>query len=813
MKSTFLNKSCFGALRFFLLAGLLFSQTTDAQIKNIRFKHLTVDDGLSHSWVHCILQDQYGFMWFGTDDGLDRYDGYSIREFKHNFRDTNSLGSSSVMSMAEDSRGKLWIGTREGLNLYDRKTGRFIKNFKVARTSISSIAEDKDKNLWIGTMRDLYRYNLENDSVEIYGSNDLTQEKIFASLQSKTLRTILIDGKNNVWIGTNCGLLLYRKEKNSFINYYHDDQDPRSIGDNFVYSILEDKAGRLWVGTRNGLDLLTNAQDRPLKGNFEHYQNDRDDESSISSGTILSLLEDDRQNLWIGTENGGLDMLNLNTFQNRVNTFIHFKNDPTRSTSLSNNSVNAFCQDAQGNIWIGTYGDGINRINLQEDKFIHIKSELGKERSLNNSQVNAFLEEEDFLWIGTEGGLNRYNKRTDSFTYFVHDPSNKNSIGSDAVYALCKDKEGNLWVGTWAGGLNRFDYRSETFDHYYHDPQDTNSIGSNNIFSIIEDSKGNLCIGTMGNGLNILDRDRTICTHYSTLNSGIYTDYVSAIIEAKNGDLWLADEAAVVRFDRATKRFERFRNSAGDSTSLSSNKVVAIFEDSKGNLWVGTDAGLNLFNKSTNGFTCYRTENGLPDNSINSIVEDDRGNLWLGTNKGLSKFNNAVDLPMKPEFRNFTRDDGLQGNGFRNRSCCKGTDGLLYFGGSNGFNVFDPDNVPKNSYVPPIVITDFQVFHKPFNIGERGLGKGTGVEETLILSRKQSVLTFDFAALNYIASSKNQYAFKMEGFDKDWYYVGTKHTVDYTNLSPGKYVFRVKGSNNDGVWNEKGVALPIVIKP
>ncbi|MGD1045068.1 MAG: two-component regulator propeller domain-containing protein [Bacteroidota bacterium] len=804
MKDTFFEKLFLVALLFFMLIGfLIYPQMLDAQIKNIRFKHITVDDGLSHSWVHSILQDKYGFIWFGTDAGLDRFDGYSFREYKNNFRDTNSISSSCVTSMLKDSRGELWIGTREGLNLYDRKNDRFIKYSKVQQESIWSIAEDKDKNLWIGATSNFWRYNLENDSVYTY---NLPQKSV-------TARSIFVDSRNNVWIGTYYGLLLYDKERNSFVHYYHDANDSSSLGNNNIWSILEDKAGKLWIGTQAGLDLFTNAQQRPQKGIFEHYQNDSKDESSISNGAVLSLLEDDKHNLWIGTENGGLDMIDLTNFQNRVNTFIHFKNDPSRTTSLSNNSIYSLCQDEQGNIWIGTHGDGINRINLQEDKFIHLKSELGSKRSLNNSQVNTFLEEEDFLWIGTEGGLNRYNKREDTFTHFVYNPSDKRSIGSNAVWAICKDKLGNLWVGTWGGGLNKFNYKTETFEHYYNDPKDTNSIGNNNIFSIIEDSRGNLLIGTMGGGLNIFDRKKKIFTRYNTSNSGINTNYVSSIIEAKNGNIWLADETSIEHFDIVTKKFENFTHSANDSTSLSSNKVISIFEDSKGNFWAGTNAGLNLFNKSTKGFTCYRTENGLPDNSINSILEDDHGNLWIGTDKGLSKFNNAVNLPAKPEFKNYTHEDGLQGNGFRQRSSCKGTDGLMYFGGSNGFNVFDPDNVPKNSYIPPIVITNFQIFNKPVNIGERGLGKETGVDEDLILSHTQSFFSFDFAALNYIASSKNQYAYKMEGFDKDWYYVGTKHTVNYTNLNPGKYIFRVKGSNNDGVWNEKGVALPIIIKP
>lgn len=809
MKNTLFNKLFFVALGFFMLIGLLiYPQIVDAQIKNIRFKHLTVNDGLSNNWVHSILQDKYGFIWFGSDDGLDRFDGYSFREYKNNFRDTNSISSASAWTIFKDSRGELWIGTRLGLNRYDRKNDRFIKYSEVPQQLVCSIAEDKDKNLWVSTNTDLFCLNLENNSVHKYGRNDFSQKKNYIELSS-----VVVDSRNNVWIGSTNGLFLYDKEKDSFINYNYDDNDPGSLGDNRIYSILEDKAGRLWIGNQAGLDLFTNAQDHPQKGIFEHYQNDSRDESSISKGTIRSLLEDDKHNLWIGTENGGLDMINLTNFHNRVNTFIHFKNDPSNGTSLSNNSIYSLCQDEQGNIWIGTYGDGINRINLQEDKFIHLKSELGRKRSLNNSQVNTFLEEDDFLWIGTEGGLNRYNKRDDTFTHFVNDPLDKKSIGSNAVCAIYKDKLGNLWVGTWAGGLNRFDYRTETFEHYYNDPKDTSSIGSNNIFSIIEDSRGNLWIGTWGDGLNMFDRKKNTFTRYNISNSGICTNYVTSIIEAKNGALWVVDETSIERFDRVTKNFERFVHSANDTTSLSGNKVISIYEDSKGNLWIGTDAGLNLFNKSTNGFTYYQREDGLPDNSINSITQDDHGNLWMGTNKGISKFNNAVNLPIKPKFNNYTYADGLQGNGFRNRSCCKGTDGLMYFGGSNGFNVFDPDNVPENLYIPPIVITNFQIFHKPVNIGERGLGKETGVDEDLILSHTQSVISLDFAALNYIASFKNQYAFKMEGFDKDWYYVGAKHTTTYTNLNPGKYIFRVKGSNNDAVWNEKGVALPIVIKP
>jgi PAS domain S-box-containing protein len=793
-----------------MLIVLLWSFAT-AQTQNIQFKHLTTNDGLSHSFVHSICQDKYGFIWIGSDDGLNRFDGNNFHVYKKNIRDKYSISSSNVISVFEDSRGDLWIGTRQGLNLYDRKNDRFIRYPRWSQFVINSIAEDKERNLWIGTSVDLYRYDVKNDSVQEYLPNTLLRDKGY--LSGVGILPIMIDSRKNVWIGTSYGLNLYDKEKNLFINYYYDENNPNSLNSNDIRSILEDKSGRIWIGTPVGLNLFTNPKDHPKKSMFVHYQNSSYDQNSISKGAVLSLLEDDKHNLWIGIENGGLDLLDLNTYKKGVNNFVHFKNDPNRGTSLSNNSIYSLFQDKQGNIWIGTFGNGLNILNPIADKFMHFKSEPGSKNSLSNNQVNVFLEENDFLWIGTEGGLNRYNKKDNTFKHYVNDPLNKKSIGSNAVWALCKDKRGNLWIGTWGGGLNRFDYKTESFEHYYNDPRDTNSIGSNNMFSIFEDSRGRLWIGTMGGGLNMFDSKRKIFTRYNISNSGIYTNYVSSIIEAKNGDLWLANETSFERFDRKTKIFEHYVHVDGDSTSLSSNKAISSFADSKGNIWLGTDAGLNLFNESTKGFTCYQIENGLPDNCINSILEDDHGNLWIGTNKGLSKFINAINLPAKPEFKNYSYGDGLQGNEFGRRSCLRGADGTMYFGGTNGFNVFNPDKIIGNTYIPPVVITEFRIFNNPMTIGDKGLKNDADSAEDLILSSKQSVFSLDFSALNYVSSSNNQYAYKMEGFDNAWNYVGTKHTTTYTNLDPGKYIFRVKGSNNDGVWNEKGIALPIVITP
>jgi PAS domain S-box-containing protein len=817
MKKTIFKKTFTGFLPILLLLWiitLIFPQAITAQIRNMHFKHLTTDDGLSQSWVHSVIQDKYGFIWMASEDGLNRYDGNSFRIYKNNYRDQYSISNNGILTLFENSKGDLWIGTRKGLNLYDRKNDRFNRYTRWSER-ITTIAEDKNKILWVGTESGLYSLDLKNDSINTYNiPGDLSRNNV-SRIGEQTLKVykICIDKRDNIWIGSSLGLHFYDREDNSFINYYHDEKNPKSISGDDIRAILEDNEGRLWIGTSAGLDLFVNHQEHSPKGRFIHYQNIIDDKKSISKGPIMALFEDDKHNLYIGIQNGGLDVLDLKTYNENAAIFNHFKNDPKKENSLSNNSIYSITQDIQGNIWISTFGKGLNIINPLGDRFIHYRSESGDQNSLNNNQVNTFLEDNDFLWIGTEGGLNRYNKKEDKFKHYVHNPLDKRSIGSNAVWAICKDRRENLWIGTWGGGLNRFDYKTETFEHYYNDPKDTNSISSNNMFSIYEDSRGNLWIGTMGGGLNMFDYKKNRFIRYTASNSNLYTEYVPSIIETKSGDLWLSNENSFERFNTNTKEFENFIYSDNDSTSLSSNKAISILEDSKGNLWMGTDAGLNLFNNATKGFKCYRIEDGLPDNCINGIVEDNYGNLWLSTDKGLSKFINAINLPVKPEFRNYGYEDGLQGNEFCPRSCCKGADGKLYFGGPNGFNVFDPDKIIENTYIPPIVITGLNIFNKPELLGERGINKDLDSTEDIVLSYKQSVFSFEFAALNYISSYKNQYAYKLEGFENDWNYVGTKHTATYTNLDPGKYIFRVKGSNNDGVWNEKGVALPIIITP
>jgi PAS domain S-box-containing protein len=797
-----------------LVIVLLFFKTFFwAQSENILFKHLTARDGLSQNLVTDFCQDKFGFIWIGTDDGLNRYDGYNFLTYKHNPKDTSSIDHSSIRALLVDSKGNLWIGTANGLNLYDRQNDRFIHISKFPKNiTIKSIAEDEQHNLWVGSYPYLYYYNTRTGSAIVYLNTKKRSQNVIGY---DLIEKIFIDSKKNVWIGTNDGLKLYDKKTDSFIKYYHDENNPQSIQSNKIVSIVEDKNGRLWIGTDKGLDLFVNSKSRPKKGFFVHFQNDPKNTHSIANGTLLCLQEDDDNNLWIGSDIDGLDKLNLKTFDINNPVFTHYKFNASKPTGINNNAINALFLDRQNSLWIGTSKKGINIYNRAFNEFKHISNENNNENSLSNDQVNVFYEDGEYIWIGTDNGLNQYNKKTKTFKRFFNNAFDKNSISTNGVYSIHKDKEGILWIGTWSGGLNLYNYDSDSFSHYWNNPKDSNSISSNNIFSIFEDRAGNMWFGTVGGGLNLFDRKNNIFKHYTINNSNIASNYVFSILETNDNLFWMINSFCLEQFNPRTQLFKKYIYDPKDTTSISSNKIFAIFLDSKQNLWIGTNSGLNLYNKHTDQFKHFLVEDGLPDNSIKSIAEDNSGNLWLGTQKGISKFINAINLPNKPLFKNYTEEDGLQSNEFNGKSSYKGSDGLLYFGGANGYNVFNPDSIMVNLEIPNVVITDFQIFNKKVDIDSLNspLKQNITITKELVLSYSQSVFSFKFTALNYISPEKNQYAYMLEGFEKNWNYVGNKRDATYTNLSPGTYFFRVKASNNDGIWNETGTSIKIIILP
>jgi PAS domain S-box-containing protein len=798
-----------------------------SQAEYIQFKHLTTDDGLSQGWIRRIVQDQFGFIWFGTDNGLNCYDGYNIKVFQHEQNNKYSVLDNGIAALYVDRQGTLWIGTYNGLCIYERENARFITSPNWPKGIITSISQDSAGTLWISASYVILRYDQKTDSFKllskkyhfegtVYGSRVIDDRAVkkTSALTENFINCFLFDKKQNLWVGTINGLYIFDSKKYSYFRYINDEHSPKSLLGNYIYNIQNDPRGRIWLGTSKGLCVFDYTKNPNNEITFNQFKNNDEEQNSITNGAVLSLLIDKSNLLWIGSEKGGLDMLDLNLFDKNVIKFKHNKHSPFKSTSISDNSIYVLYEDHQENIWAGTFGNGVDLFSRNAVKFKLVVHEQDNMYTINNNQVNTFLEEKDFIWIGTEGGLNRFDKKTGKYKFFVNDPANKTSLGSNAVWSIYKDKRGSLWIGTWEGGLNRYDYYTETFSHYYNNPDDTTSIGSNNIFSIFEDSRNNLWIGTMGGGLNLFDRDKNTFSRYINARN-IFCDYVEAIIETKKGELWLANVNSLELFDRKTKRAKHYMHDDNDSTSIAGSSIFAIFEDSKENLWVGTDAGLNLYLRVLDGFKYYKVKNGLPDNAIKSITEDNQGNLWLGTTKGLSKFINAIDLPVVPTFRNYTVEEGLQGKEFNRRSCMKATNGLIYFGGVKGFNILLPDSMVDNPNAPNVVITDFLLFNKPVTIGGNNSPLRCDISATkeMNLNYDQSVISFIYTGLNMILPEKNQYAYKMEGFDKQWNYVGNKREAVYTNLNPGHYVFRVIACNNDGKWNKKGTSIKITILP
>jgi signal transduction histidine kinase/ligand-binding sensor domain-containing protein/CheY-like chemotaxis protein len=802
--NNFICKYCYLIIFF----SFFFIQT-NAQDGN--FKHLNIKDGLSQSWVRCIQQDTLGFMWFGTDNGLDRYDGNNFEIYKHNPSNPNSISSSRVNVLHEDKKGNLWVGTLNGLNLFNRENNFFEKQSNWPTATITSIAEDSDGNLWVGTFENLFLYNVSTKQIIEFKYNKEDSN----SLSSRAIQKVLVDMSKNIWIGTTDGLNVLDPNHKVFKKYFHETNNPNSILSNDIRSLWLDKYSRLWIGSTKGIDILTNATWRPDKGNFIHIEHNNQNNASLSSGAILTMTETKDGKLYIGTENGGLNIFNLKQLDDEFYKFEHFVNDPENQNSLSNNSIYSIFQDNQENVWVGTHGDGLNILNKVNSNFELIQSRPGTKNTISNNQVNCFFEDKNNLWIGTEGGLNKYDKLSKKYYHYVNDPLNYATIAANSVMAINRDRRNKLWVGGMGSGLNLFYENTGTFGHFFADIDNKNGLRTNNIFSILVDKTGNIWLGLVCGSLAKFESNTGSFTYYQYgLGSNYDFECVKEVIETNDGNLWLIASNSLDCFNPQTEKFTRYTHNPTDKNSISSNWVFSLFEDYKFQLWVGTDAGLNLFNKSTNSFKNFQVEDGLPDNAIKSIIGDSKGNLWIGTDKGISKFINGVNNPEKRQFKNYTAEDGLQGNEFRKRACYKNADGKLYFGGINGYNAFYPDSIKENNYIPKVVFTDFLIFNKKAAVGKNApLIKDISICKELTLIYSQSVITFKFSAISYISPQKNNYAYKMEGFDENWNYVGTKNEATYTNLEPGQYKFLVKASNNDGKWNETGSSILVNILP
>ncbi len=798
-------------LTIIFLFMIFHSFALNSSLKNyepeIKFDRISMEHGLSENVILCIAQDIRGFLWIGTQAGLNRYDGNSIRIFKNEMSDPRSLSNGYIAALCSDKKGNLWVGTAQGLDRYDRANENFVhyrhdpkKPNSLSSDNITCLYEDQNSNLWVGTDKGLNKIDAKSGNIiryqhQINNPNSLSYNQITTLFQDKT---------GIIWIGTaEGGLNKFDLETGKFTSYQAEPNNSNSLSGNNITAIREDNQGFLWIGVYGkGLDKWNRKT-----GVFSHYQNNPKDPTSLNQNSVNCVFEDASGQLWIGTNAG------LNVFQKDTGQFRHYQNEPNNPQSLSNNQATSIMQDNSGILWIGT-GNGLNKFDKMKQRFAHYKIKYDNPLNQSTNYVSAICKDKSgTLWIGTlDDGLNRFDPKKNCFVNYKNNPTKPGSISDNTIYTIYEDRSGKLWIGTQNGGLNLYDPNTDSFTKFRANSV-KGALSSDFIFPIYQDRKGTLWIGTWGGGLNKYNPITKQFTNYKCNPenpNSLCSDVMSSIVEDSEGNLWLGTFQGLNKFNPQTETFTRFVHNENDPNSLSNNTSVSLFIDKTGTLWVGTIAGLNKFDKYKNTFIQYGPKNGLNNDAIMSIMEDKHGMLWVSTFNGVSKFD-----PKKEIFKNYNIDDGLQNRRFRANANFQASDGQMLWGGLNGFNAFYPEQINDNLYIPPVVLTDFYLLNQSVKPTTNGiLPKSITEADQITLPYTNSVFSIEFASLHYSAPEVIHYAYMLEGFDKEWRYTDAKKRfATYTNLDGGHYTFKVKATNSDNIWNVKPTEIKIIITP
>ena len=770
---------------FFLCLGMhsAFSETPE----QITFSYISINEGLSQSTVFSIDQDKRGNMWFATYDGVNKYDGYAFTVYQHNEDDPNSIANDSRI-VKTDSQGRVWIGTRDGLSRYDEEKDIF-QNFFYEKNGkhlqVNGIEEISPEQLLISTPEGLIMFDIKESKFI---------DDSFSTAMHKTIASTLYRQDDQIYIGTSTdGLYTYSITQKTF------EKVIPILGTKQIQAILQQSPTRIWVATEGAGLFLINPKTKEIK----NYLHSPSNPKSISSNYIRSLAMDSQNRLWIGTFN------DLNIYHEGTDSFASYSSNPVENGSLSQRSVRSIFMDSQGGMWLGTYFGGLNYYHPIRNRFKNIRN-IPYKNSLSDNVVSCIVEDKDKnLWIGTnDGGLNLYNPITQRFTsYTLQEDESARGIGSNNIKAVYVDEKKSLvYIGTHAGGLSILHRNSGQVENFN---QRNSQLVNENVYAILPDGEGNLWLGTLSALVRFNPEQRSFTTIEKEKDgTPVVSKQITTLFRDSHKRLWIGGEEGLSVFKQEGLDIQKASIlPVSNVTKLFTN---CIYEASNGVIWVGTREGFYCFNEKDKQIKRYNTTNGLPNNVVYGILEDSFGRLWLSTNRGISCFN-----PETEKFRNFTESDGLQSNQFNTASYCRTSVGQMYFGGINGITTFRPELLLDNPYTPPVVITKLQLFNKVVRPDDETgiLTKNISETKSITLKSWQTAFSIEFVVSNYISGQHNTFAYKLEGYDKEWYYLTDSRTVSYSNLPQGTYQFLVKAANSDGKWNPIPTALEIIVLP
>lgn len=765
------------------------------------FSSYSVNDGLSQSVVNCVYQDSKGYIWIGTQNGLNKFNGYNFKKYIHSPVDTLSISDNWIFKIVEDRDSNLWIGTKGGLNRYNRKTDDFTlieyENLFISEINsrVYGIDIDENDNIIINTPPVLTIYNPKTNSIESYQS-----ELEFEASDKNEEIPVLIDNQNNIWIASNRGLSVFNIEKKSYQYFKSDIIDHFCISKDTITSLFEDQNENIWIGTSYGL----NKYDK-TSGTFTKYFYEPQNSNSLSGNYIHTIVQDDNGFYWVGTDAG------LNKFSVDKNGKLTAQRFNSETNSLSHDVIHDLMIDFSKNLWIGTL-KGIDKTDLKSKKFkLYQKTELQNSYDLlDNVVASLYKDDEGKIWIGNWGkGLNILNRKTKEVEHYSSSLTGNNYIPNDYVHVIFEDNQKRVWIGTRSGVLifNKISKNFIPIQQYFQNT-DIPSFENLRVNSIVQDKNSDMWFGTQ-NGLyhvNLKLFTTEIFTAENTEEPKLCGNYIYELLFDSDEILWIATTNGLNAFDIKANSIVRFQKDKETLNSLCDNFVVSLCEDYEGNIWIGTNTGVNKYSKKEKNFTFYYHDEGLPANLVYEILEDANTNLWFATGAGLALFDRKLGA-----FKTFSLEEGLQSLEFNLGGKYKSADGEVFFGGMNGFNSFYPDSLNSNPYIPEIVFTNFELI-------KGNIKENIRIDNVDFIELQYDVdaFTIEFAALEFTNNLNNEFAYMMTGIGDNedvWIEIGNRHFVPFSNLPPGEYIFKVKGTNNDGVWNNEGLTLKIRINP